>query len=416
MPGEYFGARGTSTASDAVHAGTGARLGRHPDQGRPGDRRHRRAGPGGWPTWAIRAGRYRRHRGEPQRRVPSASRSTPMARWWRRGSSTSTLIPISPCRSIRWRSPRSARVYHRGGRQLRLFGRPRAARTGSRRLREYLPRAGRGLSFERPFRRLRGFLPATSVNAVLQVGHNTLRLMTSGLENRAHRPARARHSWQRLLDEALTAGAWGLSPAVHRAGQLRRTRDLALPGCSAPRRRYPRNPRRGGSRLRGGARGDRRGRGHSACTCRSRTSSSRAWTTGPAPPGSWRRSRRRAGRGLPVDCDAYPYDICSTNPLRNLLPLWLMEGWYPGQLGAAALALDDVTRIPREREVARKGSTGGGRIPSWDVVLRGDLAPHARRNAGSHASETSPAPRGGGPNRRLFADYVVADHGETRIL
>src|SRR6185369_3676200 len=30
-------------------------------------------------------------------------------------------------------------------------------------------------------------------------------------------------------------------------------------------------------------------------------------------------------RGLPVDCDQYPYDT-ATNPLRNLLPSWVQEG------------------------------------------------------------------------------------------
>src|SRR5262249_21140535 len=36
-------------------------------------------------------------------------------------------------------------------------------------------------------------------------------------------------------------------------------------------------------------------------------------------------------RGVPVDCDAYPYDT-ATNPLRNLLPRFVMEGGIPAML------------------------------------------------------------------------------------
>src|SRR5262245_39817025 len=63
--------------------------------------------------------------------------------------------------------------------------------------------------------------PATSVNVGLQVGHNTLRLMTAGMDAR---PARADElsAMERLLEEGLAAGAWGLSSGLFTA-----------PGCHA---------------------------------------------------------------------------------------------------------------------------------------------------------------------------------------
>ena len=69
-------------------------------------------------------------------------------------------------------------------------------------------------------------------------------------------------------------------------------------------------------------------------------------------------------RGLPVDCDAYPYDT-ATNPLRNLLPLWVMEGGIPAML--ERLRRQDV-RSRIADEIARSGLTSFGRIPSWDAV------------------------------------------------
>src|SRR5262247_2435699 len=56
---------------------------------------------------------------------------------------------------------------------------------------------------------LDGF-PAVSVNTIMQVGHNTLRLMTVGMERRAATAGELARMEQ-LLEEALAAGALGLS-------------------------------------------------------------------------------------------------------------------------------------------------------------------------------------------------------------
>src|SRR5690348_693083 len=55
--------------------------------------------------------------------------------------------------------------------------------------------------------------PAVAVNAGVLVGHNTLRLMAMGLEDRAPSPAEL-DEMARLLDEGLGAGALGLSTGL----------------------------------------------------------------------------------------------------------------------------------------------------------------------------------------------------------
>src|ERR1700730_4120465 len=59
---------------------------------------------------------------------------------------------------------------------------------------------------ETSFARYMDRFPATAVNVIMQVGHNTLRLMTVGLDDRAPTDEE-RAAMGRLLDEGLAAGA-----------------------------------------------------------------------------------------------------------------------------------------------------------------------------------------------------------------
>ena len=65
---------------------------------------------------------------------------------------------------------------------------------------------------ETDFARYMDSWPDIAVNTVMQVGHNTLRLMAMGMENRAPREAELRHM-QDMLTEGLEAGALGRLPA-----------------------------------------------------------------------------------------------------------------------------------------------------------------------------------------------------------
>jgi N-acyl-D-aspartate/D-glutamate deacylase len=114
-------------------------------------------------------------------------------------------------------------------------------------------------------------------------------------------------------------------------------------------------------------------------------------------------------RGLPVDVDAYPYDT-ATNPLRNLLPRWVMDGGIPAML--ERLGRRDVRTRLRD-DIGREGLTNFGRIPSWDVV-RVAVSPHMPEHAGRTFGDVA---RGRGVDPfDAVCDFVVADRGETRIL
>src|SRR5262249_61070497 len=70
------------------------------------------------------------------------------------------------------------------------------------------------------------------------------------------------------------------------------------------------------------------------------------------------------GRGLAVDCDAYPYDT-ATNPLRNLLPRWVVEGGVPAMLERLGRA---EARARIRADLAPRGLPHLRRIPPWDPV------------------------------------------------
>jgi N-acyl-D-amino-acid deacylase len=89
-------------------------------------------------------------------------------------------------------------------------------------LRDYLAPSAPWLPFrETTFADYMEAFPVASVNTVMQVGHNTLRLMALGMENRPP-SADEMTLMRRLLEEALAAGALGLSSGVFTA-----------PGCFA---------------------------------------------------------------------------------------------------------------------------------------------------------------------------------------
>jgi N-acyl-D-amino-acid deacylase len=101
----------------------------------------------------------------------------------------------------------------RGRRQLRLLGRAGAARQAAI-LRDYLASSATWLPFQdTTFADYAAAFPSTPVNVILQIGHNTLRLMTAGLDTRPLTPDEMA-PMERMLEEALAGGAWGLSSGL----------------------------------------------------------------------------------------------------------------------------------------------------------------------------------------------------------
>jgi N-acyl-D-amino-acid deacylase len=278
--------------------------------------------------------------------------------------------------------------------------------------REYLASSAPWLDFgETTFTDYVAAFPSTSVNVILQVGHNTLRLMTAGLDNR---PLTAGEltTMEHLLDEALAAGAWGLSSGLFTA-----------PGNFADAGEIHALARV--LRRRGGAYSTHMRDEADHVFTAVREAIAVAEATGVhvqiahlklSGVDNWGGAARllaeieaARGRGVPVDCDAYPYDT-ATNPLRNPLPRWVMEGGIPAML--ERLRVRDVRTRIRE-EIARSGLTNFGRIPSWDAV-RVAISPHLPEHAGRTLGDI--ARRRGVDPIDAVADYVVADRGETRIL
>ena len=279
-------------------------------------------------------------------------------------------------------------------------------------LREYLAPSAPWLPFtETTFGQYVAGFPATSVNVILQVGHHTLRLMAAGMEDRPLTSAET-SAMEVLLAEALAAGAWGLSSGLFTA-----------PGCYADAAEIhvlARVLRRHGGAYSSHIRDEA---DHVRDAVREAIAVAEA--TGVhvqiahlklSGVDNWGGARTllaeiaaARARGLPVDCDAYPYDT-ATNPLRNLLPRWVVEGGVPVMLERLGRA---EARARIRADLARDGLTNFGRIPSWDVV-RVAIAPHQPQDAGLTLGEI-------GRRRRVdpldaVCDFLIADRGATRIL
>jgi len=278
--------------------------------------------------------------------------------------------------------------------------------------REYLASSAPGLEFrESTFTDYVAAFPPTSVNVVLQVGHNTLRLMTAGLENRPLTAAEL-GAMERMLEEALAAGAWGLSSGLFTApGNFADAAEIHSLARVLRRHgaTYSTHMRDESDHVFEAVReaiAVSEATGVHVQIAHLKLSGVDNWGGAAKLLAEIEAARRR---GLPVDCDAYPYDT-ATNPLRNLLPRWVMEGGIPAML--ERLRVRDVRTRIRD-EIARSGLTNFGRIPSWNVV-RVAISPQMPENAGRTLGDIARS-RGVDPIDAV-ADYVVADRGETRVL
>ena len=195
-------------------------------------------------------------------------------------------------------------------------------------LRDYLSASAPWLPFEETdFARYMETWPDLAVNTVMQAGHNTLRLMAMGMEDRDPSEAELRHM-QEMLAEALEAGALGLSSGLFTA-----------PGCYAKPEEVlalGRVVKAHGGRYSSHVRDESHGV-HEAVAeaidvgeqCGMHVQVAHLKLSGT---GRWGEADELLGqftaaraRGVDVHCDQYPYDW-ATNPLRFLLPVWLQEG------------------------------------------------------------------------------------------
>jgi N-acyl-D-amino-acid deacylase len=279
-------------------------------------------------------------------------------------------------------------------------------------LRDYLAASAPWLEFhETTFAAYMDSFPATAVNTIMQVGHNTLRLMAMGMENRP--PSTAELAlMQDLLAEALEAGVLGLSSGLFTA-----------PGCyAAPAEMHALGQvlHRYGANYSSHIR-DEANSVFAAVqeaitmgeTCdihvqiaHIKLSGNDNWGGAAQLLAAIEAARQR---GVRLDCDQYPYTT-ATNPLRNLLPTWVQEDGMAAMLERLA---DPVVRTRLRHDIDAHGLNNFGRIPSWDAV-RIAISPHqpqyAGRTMGDMARERACDPLD------AVCDYLIADHGHTRIL
>ena len=279
-------------------------------------------------------------------------------------------------------------------------------------LRDYLSPSAPWLPFrELSFPDYLDSFPATAVNAGMLVGHNTLRLMVMGMDNRAPAPDELAAMGD-LLEDGLRAGALGLSTGLFTAPGAYADRDEIVALCRVVKRHN------GGyfTHLR-----DESNKVLEALqeaidiaeTCavhaeivHFKCSGLDNWGKAAA---ALRMIAAAKARGVDVDCDAYPYNVGS-NPLKNLLPQWVQAGGVPEML--ARLALPE-TRARIAADIARDGLNNWGRIPDWDCV-RISISPHLPHYAGRSIADLA-RERTADPID-VVCDYLIGDRGATRVL
>lgn len=279
-------------------------------------------------------------------------------------------------------------------------------------LRDYLSPSAPWLPFrETSFPDYLDTFPATAVNAGMLVGHNTLRLMVMGMQNRAPTPAELDHMIA-LLEDGLKAGALGMSSGLFTApGSYAAPDELIALGHVLKRHNaayftHLRDESDGVIAAVEEAIGVAEACGVHVQIVHFKCSGVNNW--GKVAQALDLLAAARA-RGLDIDCDAYPY-TAGSNPLKNLMPQWVQGGGIDAMI--ARLAQPD-TRQRIAADIARDGLNNWGRIKSWDDVrisITPNLPQFAGRTIADLAAERSQDPID------TVCDYLIDDKAATRVL
>jgi N-acyl-D-aspartate/D-glutamate deacylase len=279
-------------------------------------------------------------------------------------------------------------------------------------LEEYLAAMAPGLEIkEHGFAEYLDSFPPTAVNTIMQVGHNTLRLMVMGMEDRpptAYELALMQHQ----LEEALEAGALGLSSGLFTPPGAYAERDELLALARVLRRHeagYATHLRDEAGGILDAVReavdlGERTG--VHVQIVHLKLSGTDNWGGAPRLLAELEAARTR---GVPVDCDQYPYTTAVT-PLRAVLPPWVHEGGIRRMLARLA---DVKVRVDLRAEIGTRGLRSLGRISSWDAV-RISHSPASPDDVGRTIREI--AARHGADPLDTLCDLLLADSGTTRVL
>ena len=279
-------------------------------------------------------------------------------------------------------------------------------------LQDYLSPSAPWLSFkETSFHEYTNTYPQTSVNVGMLVGHNTLRLMVMGMDNREPTEPELRQMCA-LLEEALDSGALGLSSGL-----------FTSPGSySQPEEMW------------------------SLCEVLARYNAAyfthlrdesdhvmealqEAITVAEkfkihvevvhfkcSGLDNWGKSKMALNlimdaqrRGLSINCDVYPY-TAGSNPLKNLMPQWVQDGGVSDMIDRLKLP---ETRQKIKLEIEREGLNNWGRIPSWEHIQI-SISPNLPEYAGFDFQEITE--RWNLEPIDAVCDYLIKDLGATRVF
>jgi N-acyl-D-amino-acid deacylase len=253
--------------------------------------------------------------------------------------------------------------------------------------------------------------PPVAVNTGMLVGHNTLRLMVMGLEDRAPTPGE-RDAMVALLEDGLDAGALGLSSGLFTPpGSFAQPDEMRAFAAVLERRRaaYFTHIRDEANKVTEAveeAIDIARAFAIHVEIVHLKCSGVDNW--GKAAAVLERIAAARAD-GCDIDCDAYPYPA-GANPLKNLLPPWVQIG---GNAAMLARLAQPATRARIRADLARDGLNNWGRIPSWEAV-QVSISPRRPQTAGKTVAALATA-CGCDPIDQL-CDHLIADDGATRVL
>jgi N-acyl-D-amino-acid deacylase len=253
--------------------------------------------------------------------------------------------------------------------------------------------------------------PAASVNAGMLVGHNTLRLMAMGLEDRAPTAAEF-DQMAALLDEGLAAGALGFSSGLFTPPGSFAAPDELTRLCEIVKRH------KAGyfTHIRDESDGVLEGVEEAIAVARAHGIHVEIVHLKCSGVDNWGKAAtvldmiaRAREEGCDVDCDAYPY-AAGANPLKNLLPPWVQIG---GNAAMLARLAEPQMRARIAQEIAESGLNNWGRIPNWDCVQI-SISPSRPETAGKTIGALAAA-SGADPIDQL-CDHLIADNGATRVL
>jgi N-acyl-D-aspartate/D-glutamate deacylase len=279
-------------------------------------------------------------------------------------------------------------------------------------LADYLSGGAPWLAFkEMSFPEYLDTFPAVAVNTGMLVGHNTLRLMVMGLENRAPREAELDRMIA-LLEDALRAGALGMSSGLFTPPGSFARPDEMLALCAVLKRHHAayfthiRDEANEVMAAIGEAIDIARSCGVHVEIVHLKCSGIDNW--GKVEQILHAIATARA-EGCDIDCDAYPY-TAGANPLKNVLPHWVQIGGNEAML--ARLALPE-TRARIDTELAAHGLNNWGRLASWEAVQI-SVSPRMPETAGQTIAALAKA-HGRSPVEQI-CEQLIADHGATRVL